>query len=162
MIVEGKLSHLKGVKPHEWAVRFLFGGLCTMAAGLIANRWGAEAGGLFLAFPAIFPAGASLIEAHEKEHKKKIGHDGTARGRAAASVDAAGASLACFGLVAFALVVRKELLGHSAPLVIAAATVAWLLVSAGLWLLRKSRLLHRRRKRVHPLQSTRGRADGFG
>jgi len=144
MIVEARLKHLKGVKPHEWALRFVFGGVCTMTAGLIAQHWGAAVGGLFLAFPAIFPAGASLIESHEIEHKKKIGADGTARGRAMASVDAAGASLACFGLMAFAVVVWKWLPGHGAAWVIATATVVWMGLSVVLWLVRKSRLFHRR------------------
>ncbi|HEV2646735.1 MAG TPA: hypothetical protein VGU46_10250 [Acidobacteriaceae bacterium] len=146
MRVEGKLSHLKGVKWHEWAVRFVFGGACTVAAGLIAKHWGPVVGGLFLAFPAIFPAGASLIEQHEIEHKKRIGVDGTARGRAAASVDAAGASLACFGLVGFALVVWKGLPGHNAVCVIAGATAVWMAVSVALWVVRKSRWMHRRKK----------------
>ncbi len=65
MIVSAKLAALKGIKFHEFALRFLFGGFCTVAAGIVARRFGPEIGGLFLAFPAIFPAGASLIEKHE-------------------------------------------------------------------------------------------------
>jgi hypothetical protein len=56
MIVSAKLGALRGIKVHEFAVRFLFGGFCTVAAGLIAKRFGPSIGGLFLAFPAIFPA----------------------------------------------------------------------------------------------------------
>src|SRR3984957_16087318 len=63
--VQLNLPSLKETKPHEYAVRFLFGGLCTVLAGLIAERFGPGIGGLFLAFPAIFPAGTSLIESHE-------------------------------------------------------------------------------------------------
>ncbi len=144
-MIEAKLSSLKGIKPHEYAVRFLFGGLCTVAAGLIAKRYGPVIGGLFLAFPAIFPAGASLIEKHEKKHKEKAGYDGSARGRHAAGVDAAGASAACFGLIAFACVVWAGLPRYSSWLVIFAASIAWLLVSIACWFLRKSRLLHRKR-----------------
>ena len=29
MIVQCRLAHLKGIKPHEYALRFVFGGLCT-------------------------------------------------------------------------------------------------------------------------------------
>jgi len=36
----------------------------TVIAGLIAFRFGPVVGGLFLAFPAIFPASATLIERH--------------------------------------------------------------------------------------------------
>ena len=35
-----------------------------------AKRYGPGVAGLFLAFPAIFPAGATLIEKHEKEKKR--------------------------------------------------------------------------------------------
>ncbi len=39
----------------------------SVAAGLIANKWGPGVGGLFLAFPAIFPASVGLVEKHEKQ-----------------------------------------------------------------------------------------------
>ncbi len=55
----------------DYAIRFLFGGLITVAAGIIAKRFGPGIGGLFLAFPAIFPASATLIEKHEKEKKEE-------------------------------------------------------------------------------------------
>jgi hypothetical protein len=60
-VISIKLSALKESRPHENAARFLFGGACTVLAGLIAKRFGPAVGGLFLAFPAVFPAGASLI-----------------------------------------------------------------------------------------------------
>jgi hypothetical protein len=56
MIVQAKLASVKHIALHEWAVRFLFGGAVCVAAGLIARRFGPGVGGLFLAFPAIFPA----------------------------------------------------------------------------------------------------------
>jgi hypothetical protein len=143
MIVQARLKHLKGVKPHEWALRFVFGGLCTMLAGLIAKHFGPVVGGLFLAFPAIFPASASLIEKHEIMHKQRIGTDGQPRGRTLAGIDAAGTALACCGLMAFAAIVWKLLPMHASAAIIALATLVWLLLSVGLWLLRKSRLLHR-------------------
>ena len=142
-MVEAKLSALKGVKPHEWAVRFVFGGACTVLAGLIAKRFGPGVGGLFLAFPAIFPAGASLIETHEKKHKARIGMDGTMRGRAAASVDAAGAAMGCVGLGGFAVVVWRGLEGHNSYVVIGLASVVWAVLSLGLWMARKSGMVRR-------------------
>ena len=39
---------------------FFFGGLITAVAGVIAQRFGPIIGGLFLAFPAIFPASATF------------------------------------------------------------------------------------------------------
>jgi hypothetical protein len=138
VMVEAKFSAIKGIKPHEWAMRFLFGGLCTALAGLIAKHFGPGVGGLFMAFPAIFPAGASLIEAHEKEHKAKVGVDGTMRGRAAASVDAAGAAIGCIGLAGFAGVVwfGLERQGNG-YVVVGVATVVWAVVSVGCWMVRK-------------------------
>ena len=58
--IEVKLSALKQGKPHEYAMRFVFGGLTTVLAGLIAMHFGPGVGGLFLAFPAIFPASVKL------------------------------------------------------------------------------------------------------
>lgn len=141
-MIEINPSSLKQTKAHEYAVRFLFGGICTMLAGLIAKHFGPGIGGLFLAFPAIFPAGASLIESHERKRKAKIGCDGTNRGRMAASIDSAGAALGCIGLLSFALIVWRGVPRHNAYIVITAASVAWVLVSCALWQLRKSRVFH--------------------
>ena len=65
----------------------------TVVAGLIAARFGPVVGGLFLAFPAIFPASATLIEKHVRERKEKAGMPGARRGKEAAALDAAGAAL---------------------------------------------------------------------
>ena len=70
--IEVNLSSLRATKPHEYVARFLFGGFSTVAAGLIAKRFGPGIGGLFLAFPAIFPASASLIESHEIKRKASV------------------------------------------------------------------------------------------
>lgn len=141
MMIQARISAIKGIRPHEWAVRFLFGGLCCVAAGLVAQHFGARAGGLFLAFPAIFPAGASLVASHEVRHKARAGCDGTMRGRVVASIDAMGAAIGCLGLAGFAAVCWLGLPAMRSWLVFALATIAWMAISAALWLLRKSRLL---------------------
>jgi hypothetical protein len=143
--IEVDLSALKETKPHEYAVRFLFGGLCTVSAGLIAKHFGPGVGGLFLAFPAIFPAGASLIETHEKRRKAQINSDGTNRGRVAASLDSAGASVGCIGLLGFAAVLWKGLPNHGAAITLSAAGTVWLSLSYVLWRFRASRILTFRR-----------------
>ena len=51
----------------------VLGGAMTVIAGLIAARFGAVIGGLFLAFPAILPATATLIERHVREGKEQKG-----------------------------------------------------------------------------------------
>jgi hypothetical protein len=94
MIVRAKFSALKQGDWYEYLVRFALGGLATVVAGLVADIWGPAAGGLFLAFPAIFCASATLIEKHERERKEKKGLQGKERGKDAAALDAAGAGLA--------------------------------------------------------------------
>lgn len=137
--VQLNLGSLREARGHEYVVRFLFGGLCTAIAGLIAKRFGPGIGGLFLAFPAIFPASATMIENHEKRKKAEVGADGTTRGRLAASIDASGAVLGCIGLALFALVVWKALPGYNAYGVIAVAVAAWAALSYLLWALRKNK-----------------------
>jgi Protein of unknown function (DUF3147) len=149
MIVHVRFSAIKGIRPHEWAVRFVFGGSVCVIAGLIAEKYGPTVGGLFLAFPAIFPAGASLIEAHEKMHKQRIGANGTVRGRLLAALDALGATLGCAGLVAFAVVFWLWLPRSPELLVFCLATLAWLTAAVGAWLLwRRIHRLRRMRRAV--------------
>jgi MFS family permease len=137
MRVEANFSSLKQTNFREHLVRFVLGGAVTVAAGLIARRWGPVIGGLFLAFPAIFPAGATLIEQHEAKRKREIGRDGRNRGRLAAALDALGAVLGAVGLTAFAVVLWQFLPGHSSWVALALAVVAWMAVSGMLWVLRK-------------------------
>jgi hypothetical protein len=137
--IEANWAALKETRPHEYAVRFFFGGLCTVVAGLIAKRFGPGIGGLFLAFPAIFPAGVSLIESHERKRKAKIGSDGRNRGRMAASLDSQGATLGCIGLLAFAFVLWRWLNNHNAVLMISVAAMVWFVVAYALWAVRASR-----------------------
>jgi len=124
-------------KWYEYAIRFVFGGFITVAAGIIAKEFGPSLGGVFLAFPAIFPASATLIEKHESEKKKEKGLHGTIRGREAASVDAAGAAMGSVGLFVFALMVWQLIPGHSHWLILVTATLVWLLVAMLSWHIRK-------------------------
>jgi hypothetical protein len=143
MIVQARLAAIKGIKPHEWTIRFLFGGAVCVAAGLIAQKFGPAIGGLFLAFPAIFPAGASLVEAHEKLHKARAGLDGTNRGRIVAAIDALGAAMGCVGLAGFALVFLIWLPRTQTFVAFLLAALAWLTLSVGVWLMRKKHILRR-------------------
>jgi hypothetical protein len=135
MIVRVKWSALKQSRWYEYALRFVLGGLATATAGAIAAFFGPEAGGLFLAFPAIFGASATLIEKHERERKQKLGLSGDRRGKEAAALDAAGAGLGSIGLAAFGAGVL-----YLAPTLtfgsLALGSVAWLLVSVFFWQLR--------------------------
>jgi hypothetical protein len=139
-LIFAKISSLRQTKPHEYFMRFIFGGGATVLAGVVAKHFGPGPGGLFLAFPAIFPATATLIEAHEKQRMAKVGHDGTNRGRMAASIDAAGASLGCIGLAGFAVILWLMLPMHSPLLCLTTALAAWVVISVALWKFRKSRI----------------------
>ena len=130
----------------EHLVRFGFGGACTVVAWLIARRFGPVVGGLFLALPAIFPAGASLIAKREEEKKRQIGSDGRARGEIAAGVDAEGASLGALGLAGFGGVVWKWLPQGSAVVVVGVACAVWILIAAALFGLYRVRWMERMRR----------------
>ena len=137
MRIEIDPSALGKTRWYELAVRFFFGGLITAATGIIARKFGPGIGGLFLAFPAIFPASATLIEKHERQKKENAGLRGTVRGRKAAATDAAGAAIGSVDLFVFALVNKRFLPNYSPWIVLPASTAIWLAVSLLLWQIRK-------------------------
>jgi succinate-acetate transporter protein len=139
MKISFDISALKETRWYEYAVRFLFGGTITVIAGILAKRYGPVFGGLFLAFPAIFPASSTLVEKHETEKKRAAGIAATSRGRKAAALDARGAGIGSLGLIGFAMVAWKLLpIWHSA-LVLFAASVVWIAASTLVWHLRRHR-----------------------
>jgi fermentation-respiration switch protein FrsA (DUF1100 family) len=135
-------GNLKRAQWHEYVIRFLLGGTITMAAGFIAEHWGPGAGGLFLAFPAILPASATLIAKHECEKKARKGMHGETRGRMAAALDTRGAALGSAGMLAFGAAGWWLLPRLPVIAALAIATAAWGTFAIGAWALRK-----RRRKR---------------
>ena len=136
MIVRFKPSALRQTRRHEYLVKFLLGGAMTIFAGLIAARFGPVLGGLFLAFPAIFPASATLIEKHIRERREKAGMPGARRGKEAAALDAAGAALGSFGLAAFGLVIWLMIV-QSPAWTLALAAASWLAVAVLAWQVRR-------------------------
>jgi uncharacterized membrane protein (GlpM family) len=149
MKIKFDISRLGESRWYEYVVRFIFGGCITAAAGLIAKHYGPAIGGLFLAFPAIFPATATLIEKHEKEKKQEKGENGTIRARIAVGLDAIGTSIGALALSVFAVIVWRQLPRSSLPAVLISAMLAWM-VTAGLgwmsWqsLRRRGRLLRQK------------------
>ena len=101
MVVKADISALKQASWLEYAIRFLFGGLMTVIAGLIAKHYGPGLGGLFLAFPAIAPAAATMIDQHAKEQRQRAGLEGHTRGRKTAALDMFGTVWGSVGLLAF-------------------------------------------------------------
>ena len=137
MVIKFKLSALHRTRWYEIVLRFLFGGLATVATGMIANSYGPVIGGLFLAFPAIFPATATLVEKHVKEKKKKANIDGVNRSRSAVALEARGTAMGSLGLVVFGLLLWRCLVDRPAWLVLFAASLAWLVTSLLIWELRR-------------------------
>jgi hypothetical protein len=114
-----------------------FGGLITAIAGVIASQFGRAVGGVFLAFPAIFPASATLIEKHEKQKKEKRDYtEPSAEGKPRVWTPLAqrwGLSV-CSCLL---LIVWHFIPNHRAWAVLKMATLAWLGVSVMMWMIRK-------------------------
>jgi hypothetical protein len=137
MIVRFNAAALSETRWYELLIRFVLGGAMTVVTGWIAARFGPAVGGLFLAFPAIFPASATLIEKHARERKERKGFAGTQAGRDAAALDARGAVLGSFGLLAFALIAWIALNAASAAAFIL-APLGWLGAAGLAWLARRS------------------------
>ena len=138
------ISDLKDTKWYELAVRFLFGGAITAITGMLANRYGPVFGGLFLAFPALFPASATLLESHEREKKRRAGIANTSRGREAAALDARGAAIGSIGLAGFALIAWKLVPMSNGVIALFGALVVWAAISVLIWRLRRHRLFLRK------------------
>jgi hypothetical protein len=115
------LGKLGKVAPREIAVRFAFGAAISIGAGVVGQTVGARFGGMFLAFPAILPAGLTLIE--KKEGTRRAGRN------------AIGAVLGGVALAVYAGV-GEAAFGHlPGAVVLLLALGAWLAASAGLYAL---------------------------
>ena len=120
-------------KWYEYVIRFVIGGGITVLAGIIADRFGPAIAGLFLAFPAIFPASATLIEKHERQKKERAGFDPGSRGRLAVALDAAGATAGAVAMAAFAVLVWLLLPHHETWSVLALGVLVWLTTAIVIW-----------------------------
>jgi hypothetical protein len=116
---EASLEGLKKLRLRDYAVRFLFGGLVTASAAWVAQKCGPVVGGLLLAFPAILPAGLTLVKDHD--------------GRAKAVDDARGGRLGAVALGVFALVVWRAARTWPPASTLLVAVVAWLAVAVAGW-----------------------------
>ncbi len=91
MKISVDLAPLSETRWTDYAVRFLFGGLASLRPReSLLKSFGPVVGGLFLAFPAIFPASATLLEKQEINRKERLGLNSRRRAAATVSVDAAG------------------------------------------------------------------------
>ena len=140
LLTSFRVRRLRGTRVHEYAMRFVFGGLVTVGAGLISTRWGPVVGGLFLAFPSILPASLTLVAKHT-------------RLTSAAGADALGAVLGSLGMLGFAVVVWAMADSLPAWLLLALALLVWMLLAAAAWSL--FQLWHLRRHTSSEFRITR-------
>jgi hypothetical protein len=145
MVVKLRLSALRESHWSGHLVRFVLGGLVTVFAGLVSKWAGPVVGGLFLAFPAIFPASATLVEKHERRKKREAGIAFTLRGRLSAALDARGAAIGSLALLGFAVVAWRLLPVWTPWSALSAAFLTWLTIAVGgWWLRRRARCIRRR------------------
>ena len=76
MHIRVRLSALYETRWHDYATRFILGGLITVLAGM-------------------------LVEKYQRERKEKAGLRGSRRGNDAAALESVGAALGSIGLLAF-------------------------------------------------------------
>jgi hypothetical protein len=135
MKVSASRNRLRQTTARDYALRFVFGGLITVAAGLVTTHFGPVAGGLLLAFPAILPASLTLLAAH-------------AHNTPPAGADAYGSIFGSVGLVIFSAVVWT--LGAIVPawLVLSLAVFVWIVTACGTWVV-VERLRCARRERAN-------------
>ena len=113
------LAKLRDVKLRELAIRFAFGAVIAVAAGVLGKVVGERFAGTFLAFPAILPATLTLIQ--EKEGARR------------ADKDAIGAVLGGLALACFAGVAELTWLRLPAAASLVVAFAAWLITAGALY-----------------------------
>jgi hypothetical protein len=106
-----ELRNICGVRRRDLIIRFVAGALTSICAGLVTLAFGARAGGLLLAFPAILAASLTLIEEQEDS--------------AEAREDARGAVIGAVALAAFAGVAAVSIQTINAAIALLLATSAW-------------------------------------
>jgi Protein of unknown function (DUF3147) len=124
---------LREVNWGEVGIRFAFGAAVSLVAGVVGVLFGAAAGGVWLAFPAILPAGLTLVE--RKENRRQ------------AERDVRGAILGAVGMVAFAATVYIGVPLVGGLVAVLVALLVWMVVSLGLYLGLRALLVRRGR---HP------------
>jgi Protein of unknown function (DUF3147) len=133
MRVRIQLSKVKRTSWKDYCVRFFFGGTVTVLTGLFAKEYGPVFGGLFLAFPAIFPASSTLIEKHQRRNELAAGLPHTHRGRLLSALDARGAAWGSLGLMCFGAFIWRVLPRWNSAASLLPGLGIWLLASVAIW-----------------------------
>ena len=112
-------SRARKVRPRDLLIRFVAGGVTSVAAGVISLVFGPRIGGIFLAFPAILGASLTLIEGQEDSEE--------------AREDGRGAIAGACGLTVFAIVAALTF-GHlNGAIALLLAFVGWAITAFGLY-----------------------------
>lgn len=114
-------SRVRELRPRDVFIRFIFGAVTSAVAAILSIAFGARAGGIMLAFPAILAASLTLIA--------------NADGMKDAREDARGASAGALALGGFALVTATLFGQLPGAAVLAVAAVAWTLVAIAIYYL---------------------------
>ncbi|HEX8770630.1 MAG TPA: DUF3147 family protein [Acidimicrobiales bacterium] len=130
-IFKVEAGKLRQIRLKELGLRFAFGAAASLLAGVVSIAFGPRVGGVFLAFPAILPAGLTLIEKKE--------------GLSEATQDIIGAVLGALGLVAFAVVGGGTLKRFPIGVALILALGAWLVFSIGAYIVLELARRHMRR-----------------
>jgi uncharacterized membrane protein (GlpM family) len=113
------LDNVKETTARELIIRFAAGAATSVASGLVALAFGPRVGGILLGFPAILAASLTLI-AEEEDARD-------------AREDARGAIVGACALTLFAVVAALTFGDLSGGVVLALATVVWLLAAVLLY-----------------------------
>lgn len=116
------LGEVRHIRLRDLVVRFAFGAVISVVAGVVGIAVGPVAGGAFLAFPAILPATLTLIEKDD--------------GNEAAVSDLRGGVLGAVALELFALVVFFTVNRLGAPAGLGLAFVVWSVAALVLYVAR--------------------------
>jgi len=114
------VQRLRDASVKDLGIRFAFGAGASTVAAIVGGVVGPTLGGAFLAFPAILPATLTLLE--QKHGTEDAIHDQR------------GAVLGAIGLIAFALAGAFLFDRFAAAVVLLTASVAWVVVSVGIYL----------------------------
>lgn len=114
------MSQLRDIRWQDLAIRFAFGAVISVIAGIVGLNIGERIGGILLAFPAILPATLTLID--KRQGKERSFHDlqGTVAG--------------AFGLVGFGIVASVTFGHFNVLIVLVLAFLAWTLMAGLLYL----------------------------
>jgi hypothetical protein len=143
LVIKFNIEALARTQWHEYALRFVLGGVLTAVAGWAGSRYGPVFGGVLLGLPVIFPASATLLEKHERDKKRAAGIPFTIRGRLAAALDARGAVMGAIGGLAFAALMWQLLPTRGLTWSLSLASVGWVAVATLLWYVRRHHPWHR-------------------